>query len=107
MVREIRLKFSDGLLKQSRITYNHGPKVNIFIVYRLNTHTSNTDFGLKDCLFASVKITKDKDPDNYFNSGFGIGFDSKSFFSHSDGTNAHNVIILMKIQVNVYITAID
>ena len=31
--REVSLKFSGDLLKQSRVTYNHGPKVNIFIVY--------------------------------------------------------------------------
>ena len=89
--REISLKFTGDLLKQTRVTYNHGPKISIFIVYKLNTHTINTDFALKD--FGSVKITKDKDPDNYVYSGFGIGFDSKSTFSHSDGTSAHNVII--------------
>ena len=76
--REMNLKFSGGLLRQSRVTYNHGPKINIFIVYKLNTHTMNTDFALRDCLFGSVKITKGKDPDNYVYSGFGIGFDSKS-----------------------------
>ena len=91
--REISLKFSGVLLKQSRVTYNHGPKINIFIVYKLITHTINTDFALKDCLLGSVKITKDKDPDNYVYGGFGIDFDGKSTFSHSDGTNAHNVII--------------
>ena len=91
--REISLKLSGDLLKQSRVTYNHhGPKVSTFIVYKLNTHTINTDFALKDCLFGSLKITKDKDPDIYVYRGFGIGFDSKSTFTHSDGTNAHNVI---------------
>ena len=91
--REISLKLTGDLLKQSRLTYNHGPRVIIFIVYKLNTHTINTDLALKHCLFGSVKITKDKDPDNYVYSRFGIGFDTKSTFSHSDGTNTHNVII--------------
>ena len=90
---EISLKFTGDLLKQSRVTYNHGSKRSIFVVYKLNTHTINTDFALKDCLFGSVKIAKDKDPDNYAYSGFVIGFDSKSPFNHSDGTDAHNVII--------------
>ena len=90
---KISLKFSCGLLKESRVTYNHGPKVIIFIVYKLNTHTINTDFALKDCLFGSVKITKDKEPDNYVYSGFGTGFDCQSTFSQSYGTNAHNVIM--------------
>ena len=56
--REISLKFSGDLLKQISVTNDHGPKVNIFIVYKLNSHTINTDFALKDCLFGSVKITK-------------------------------------------------
>ena len=90
--KEISLKFSGDLLKQSRVTYNHGPNVSIFIAYKLNTHTINTDFALKDCLFGSVKITKDKNPDNYVHIRLGIGFDSKSTFTHSDGNNAHNVL---------------
>ena len=57
-------------------------------------HTIRTDFVLKDCVFGSVKITKDKGPDNYVYNGFEIGFGSTSTFSHSDGTNAaHNIII--------------
>ena len=87
------LKFSGNLLRKSRVTYNHAPKINFFIVYKLNTHTINTDFALKDCLFGSVRIAKDKDPDRYVYSVFGIGFDSTATFSHSDGTNAYNVII--------------
>ena len=38
--RKINLKFSDDLLKQSRVTYNHELKVSNFIVYKLNTHTN-------------------------------------------------------------------
>ena len=73
--REMSLKFSCDLLEQSRVTYNYVPKGWIFIVYKLNSHTINTDFALKDCLFGSVKITKE--------------------FSHSGGTNAHNTIIFV------------
>ena len=91
---EIRLKFTGDLLRQSRVTYNHGPKVSIFIVYKLNIHTINDDFALKHCLFGAVKITKDKHSDNYVYSGYRIGFTEKGTYSHSDGTNAHNVIIL-------------
>ena len=47
----IGLLFKGDLLKQSRVTYNHGPKVSIFIVYKLNSHTANIDFTLRDCLF--------------------------------------------------------
>ena len=39
-------------------------------------------------------MTKDKnDVENYLYSAFGISFDRKSTFSHSDGSNAHAVII--------------
>ena len=31
----IKLKFVGSLLKEDKITYNHGPIVNIYIVYRL------------------------------------------------------------------------
>ena len=89
----IGLLFKSDLLKQSRVTYNHGPKVSLFIVYKLNSHTANIDFTLRDCLFEAVKITKDKDLENYKYSGYGIGFDSRGTFSHSDGNNASNVII--------------
>ena len=75
---KIRLKFTGDLLSQTRVTYNHGPKVSTFIVYKLNSHTINTDFPLKDCLFGAVKIKKDNYIDNYVDSRFGICFDRKS-----------------------------
>ena len=85
--------FIGDLLKQSRVTYNHGPKVSIFIVYKLNSHTINTDCTFRDCLFGALKMTKNSDVEEYKYSGYGIGFDSIGSFSHSDGNNACNVII--------------
>ena len=41
----------------------------------------NAKFTLKECLFGSVKITKNFDPNKYSYSGYGIGFDSCSLFS--------------------------
>ena len=35
----------------------------------------NTDVTLGNCLFGSVKITKNIDLDKYKYSGYGIGFD--------------------------------
>ena len=40
----------------------------------------NTDFTLNNCLFGSVKLTKDADPDKYKYSGYSIGFNSHSEF---------------------------
>ena len=91
--KEISLKFIGDLLKQSRVTYNHGSKVSIFIVYKLNSHTINTDLTLRNCLYGALKMTKNSDVEKYKYSGYGIGFDSIGSFSHSDGNNACNVII--------------
>ena len=50
-------------------------------------------FTLNDCLFEGVKLGKNAGPDKYVNSGDGIGFDSRSKFSLSDGSVGKNVII--------------
>ena len=54
----------------------------------------NTDFSLNNCLFGSVKLTKNADPDKYKNSGYSIGFDSRLEFLFTDGSMERNVIIL-------------
>ena len=50
-------------------------------MYELDTWSkdSNVDFTLKDFLFGSVKLTKNINSDNCSYSGYGIGFDSRSF----------------------------
>ena len=50
----------------------------------------NTDFRLNNCLFGSVKLTKNTDPHNNKYSDYGIGFDSNSF---TDGDMGKNVIM--------------
>ena len=52
----------------------------------------NSDFTLKDCLFGSVKLAKNTDPDKFVYSGYGIGFDLCSEFSLTDGSMGNNVI---------------
>ena len=54
---------------------------------------SNTDFTLANCLFGSVKLTKNADPDKYKYTGYGIGFDSRSEFLFPDGNYGKNVTI--------------
>ena len=53
----------------------------------------NTDFILNNCLFGSVKLTKNADPDKYRYSGYDIRFDSPSVFSFTDGSMERNFII--------------
>ena len=69
--------------------------INLYISYTLNPwlRNLNIDFTLKNCLFGSVKLTKNADPDKYKYSGYEIGFDSRSEFSFTDGSVGKNVII--------------
>ena len=69
--------------------------INMYISYALNPWLRNvkTDFTLHNCLFGSVKLTKNADPDKYKYSGYGIGFDSRLEFSFTDGSMGKNVII--------------
>ena len=41
----------------------------------------NTDFTLNNCLFGSVKLTKNAEPDKLGYSGYGIGFLILWYFS--------------------------
>ena len=78
----IKLKFVGAILKQDKITYNHGPIVNIYIVYRLSPSITN-DITLENCLFGVVKLTKNLAITTH--SGYGTAFDSKGSFSHPSG----------------------
>ena len=86
----IKLKFVGSLLKQDKITYNHGPIVNIYTVYRVSLSITS-DITLENRLFGAVKITKTLKINTY--SGYGIGFDSGGSFSHPSGRYGKNVII--------------
>ena len=65
------------------ISYTLGPQLRNF----------NTDFTLSNCLFGSVKLTKNVDLDKYKFTGYGIGFDSCGEYSLPDGSLGKNVII--------------
>ena len=57
----------------------------------------NTDFTLGSCLFGSVKLTKNADPDKYKYRGYGKGFDTRSEFPFTDESidnNNKGVLIL-------------
>ena len=50
--------------------------INLYISYALGLQlkNSNIDFTLGNCLFESVKLTKNADPDKYKYSGYGIAY---------------------------------
>ena len=71
--------------------------INLYISYTLGPQLTNLnpDFTLGNCLFGSVKLTKNADLDEYKYSGYGIGFDSCSEFSLPNGIMGKNVIIFL------------
>ena len=91
---KMRLKFKNDLLRQNKVTYNHGKIVNIYIVYEISSiFTSQSTFTPKNSLFGAVKLTKNSDISKYKYSGYGICFDSNGRFLHADGTYGVNLII--------------
>ena len=53
----IKVKFNGDFLKQDKVTCNHGPIVNIYVVYRLPPTTTDSSVTLQNCLFGAVKLT--------------------------------------------------
>ena len=69
-----RLKFNGSILRKPKVSYAHGKKVNIYIVYKLAGSSSHSDDPtLKNCLPGAVALTKNSDIDKYGYSGYGIG----------------------------------
>ena len=69
--------------------------INLYTFYILNPLLRNVNRGLtlNNCLFGSVKLTKNADPDKHKYSGYGIGFVSLSEFLFTNGRMGKNVII--------------
>ena len=54
------------LFKTTKITYNHGKVVNIYIFYELGASSSHINYLiLKNCLFGAVTLTENADIDKY------------------------------------------
>ena len=69
--------------------------INLYISCTLGSQLRNLniDFTLSNCLFGSVKLTKNADLDKYKYTGYGIEFQSRSEFSFTDGSFGKKVII--------------
>ena len=90
---KIRVTFTGSCLKQPKIAHTHKKTVNIYIVFELGASTSNiNDPTIKNCLFGAITLRKNADIDKYRYSGYGIGFDRRSF-SFPGGGFGQNVII--------------
>ena len=72
-----RVRFSGSCLTKTKITYDHGKIVNIYIAYEKtkNDNKSSNDPTLENILFGAVSLTKNANIDRYEYSGYEIGFD--------------------------------
>ena len=69
-------------------------EINLYISYRnRQLRNTNTDFTLSNCLFGSVKLTKNADSGKYKYNGYGIAFESCSKLSFTGGSIGRNAII--------------
>ena len=79
---KIRIKFDGCFLNRFPPTILDGDVVHIYIVYEITSDHKNINYPtLENCLFGSVKLTKNADMDKYGYSGYGIGFDRETSFS--------------------------
>ena len=95
----IKVKFNGDFLKQEKVTYNHGPMVNIYVTYRLTPNTKYSSANIQNCLFGAVKLTKSDDIDQYKYSGYGIGFNSIGSFHIQVENMVEMLLFLELIQV--------
>ena len=91
----VRLQFTGSCLKEDKAPFTPNSLVDLYIFYELNicSQDLNAEFTLKDCLFWAAKLTKNANPNKYFYSGCGIGFDSRSLFSIPNFNWVTNAII--------------
>ena len=80
-------------LKQDKNTFNHGKRVNIYIVYELDKTYVKTHPTLGNCLFGAVSITKNADIDKNKYSEYEIRFDKTGVYLLPDGSFGRNVVI--------------
>ena len=91
---KIRVSLDGGCLKQDQSTRFHEGIVNIYIVYEITDNFNVSSYPtLENCLFGTVKLTKNADIDKYGYSGYGIGFDRHGSFSFPGTGLGRNVII--------------
>ena len=99
----IRPKFDGYFFGQNgNAAYNHGPIVNIYIVYELSTFTNTSSISLENCLFGAVEVMGNLDINKYKYSGYCIGLDSRGSFSHRSENLAKMLLFLELIWAVLY-----
>ena len=90
---KVRLKFNGNFSNRPPSTIFHGGIVNIYIVYEITNDLSDTNYPtLENCLFGSVKLTKNANIGKYGYSGYGIGFDRNTSFSTGNEIGKNEII---------------
>ena len=80
----VRFCKSRSCLKKTKITYDHGKIVNIYIAYEENKNNNkgNNDPTPENCLFGAVSLTKNANIDRYKYSWYETGFD-RLYLTHN------------------------
>ena len=90
---KIRIKFNGSFLNRFPPTMTQKNTVNIYIIYEITSNYSDSNYPtLENCLFGSVKLTKNGDIDKYGYFGYGIGFDRRPSFSIGNETGKKVII---------------
>ena len=98
-----RVKFRGDCLKQEKMLFDHEKIINIYTVYEINEYLNKSNYlTLESCLFGAVKLTKHVDIDLYKNSGYGIGFDRKGFFSIGAEIGRNVIIFRVDMSLSSY-----
>ena len=80
-MNKIRIKFNGSFLNRFPPSFRHGDIANIYIAYEISDNFNDSNYStLENCLFGSLKWTKNSDVDKYGYSGYRIGFDRKGYF---------------------------
>ena len=74
------IKGDGSCLKQGKISFTHGNIINYFIVYKLDIRSRDLHADFTWSLYWVLKLTKNADPDKYYYSGHGTGFNSWPLF---------------------------
>ena len=95
---KIRIKFDGRFLNRFPPMILHGSIVNIYIVYETTSDYKDINYPtLKNCLFGSVKLTKNADIDTCGYSGYGFGFDRETSISFGNKIGKNVIVIKMLI----------
>ena len=97
---KIRIKFSGSFLNRFPSTMPPRNIVNIYIIYEITSDYKDINCPtLENCLFGSVKLTKNADIDKYGYFGYGIAFHTQSSFSIGNETGK-NIIISFGVDMS-------